>query len=424
MSNEPKELKPKLRFPEFENAAGWAAKPLGSLARRVAQRNSELEETHVLSNSAERGIVDQRDYFDKDIANRENLGGYLIVEHGDYVYNPRISNFAPVGPISKNRADRGVMSPLYTVFRFADHQNEFFAQYFKSHHWHHYLRQASNSGARHDRMSVSSHDFFMMPIPVPDADERQKIADCLGSMDDVIEAEGRKLKGLQKHRQGLLQALFPPPGQTRPCLRFRKFDSAGDWEEEKLDEHLAMRGTGHTPNKAKAEFYNGGVGWVSLADSKRLDQGLISETAIEISEEGINNSSAVLHPTGSVILSRDAGVGKSAILSRPMAVSQHFIAWICDPTKLSNWFLYYQLQFLKPLFEQIAAGNTIKTIGLPFFKAMKIVVPRLAEQEAIAGCLSTLDKQIAAQAQKVVALEAHKRGLLQQLFPSAEASRS
>lgn len=161
---------------------------------------------------------------------------------------------------------------------------------------------------------------------------------------------------------------------------------------------------------------------MSLADSARLDNGLISEAAIEISEKGIKNSSAVLHPAGSVILSRDAGVGKSAIISTPMAVSQHFISWTCKPAKLSNWFLYYHLQLIKPLFESIATGSTIKTIGLPFFKAMRVTVPRLAEQQRIAACLSSLDQVLASQLRKIEGLKAHKHGLLQQLFPSSESS--
>jgi len=98
-----------------------------------------------------------------------------------------------------------------------------------------------------------------------------------------------------------------------------------EWEEQKIED-LTTRGSGHTPNKKKPGYYNGGIKWVSLADSKKLDNGYISETTIEISKEGLKNSSAVLHPPGSVIISRDAGVGKSAVLYSEMAVSQHFIA--------------------------------------------------------------------------------------------------
>jgi type I restriction enzyme, S subunit len=269
------------------------------------------------------------------------------------------------------------------------------------------------------RLNLKYEAFSRIPVGFPPPDEQQKIADCLGSLDDLIAAESRKLEALRQHKQELMQQLFPLTGETVPRVRFPDFRKAGEWEDKKLDE-LSKRGTGHTPNKAMAEYYNGGIKWVSLADSKRLDQGLISKTAIEISEEGIKNSSAVLHPAGSVILSRDAGVGKSAIISCAMAVSQHFIVWTCVPAKLSNWFLYYQLQLLKPLFERFASGSTIKTIGLPFFSAMRIAVPGLAEQQRIAACLSSLDEMLAAQSRKVEGLKALKKGLLQQLFPSLE----
>lgn len=97
------------------------------------------------------------------------------------------------------------------------------------------------------------------------------------------------------------------------------------WRLRLLD-HVAKRGSGHTPSKDFPEYWNGGIKWVSLADSSQLDQGLIAKTDKEISETGIRKSSAVLHPAGTVVLSRDAGVGKSAVLGEAMAVSQHFIA--------------------------------------------------------------------------------------------------
>jgi type I restriction enzyme S subunit len=99
-------------------------------------------------------------------------------------------------------------------------------------------------------------------------------------------------------------------------------------------------------------------------------------------------------------------------------VSQHFIVWTCDSSWLSNWFLYYVLQFMKPVFERIATGSTIKTIGLPFFKELTIAVPSPEEQQRIASCLSNLDALITAETQKLEALKTHKNGLMQQLFPS------
>lgn len=103
-----------------------------------------------------------------------------------------------------------------------------------------------------------------------------------------------------------------------------------------------------------------------------------------------------------------------------MAVSQHFIVWTCHGHLLSNWFLYHRLQDLKPLFERAATGSTIKTIGLQFFIDLRLSVPTLPEQQRIADCLNTLDDLIAAQTKKLDALRAHKKGMMQQLFPRLE----
>ena len=209
------ETLPKLRFPEFRDAGEWNYTPLHKLAKRCIQKNHRDKLIRVLTNSAEYGVVDQRDYFDKDIANQGNLDGYFIVEKGDYVYNPRISISAKVGPISRNEIATGIMSPLYTVFRFKSSANDFFAHYFKSNGWHHYMRQASNTGARHDRMAISNDDFMAMPLPVTSTEEQQKIADCLSSIDDMIALQAKKLDTLKAHKKGLMQQLFPSLGEVR-----------------------------------------------------------------------------------------------------------------------------------------------------------------------------------------------------------------
>jgi type I restriction enzyme S subunit len=166
-----------------------------------------------------------------------------------------------------------------------------------------------------------------------------------------------------------------------------------DWAFVLLDS-VSQRGSGHTPDKKQARYWDGVVPWISLADSPSLDKRYIGETAACVTPEGIANSSAVIHPLGTVLISRDAGVGKSAIMKRAMAVSQHFVTWRCG-TSLCNQFLYYWLQSAKPNFERIAVGSTIKTIGLPHFASLRIPLPPLPEQKAIAEALSDVDDLIA-----------------------------
>jgi type I restriction enzyme S subunit len=166
------------------------------------------------------------------------------------------------------------------------------------------------------------------------------------------------------------------------------------WTDALLDE-VTERGSGHTPDKERPDYWNGGIKWVSLADGRRLDRRYITETAKEISELGIRHSSAVVHPRGTVILLRDADVGRCGILGNNMAVSQHFIAWRCaESGPLFNEFLYYQLQLRKREFERVANGSTIPTIGLSFFRSFHVCYPGKPEQKRIAEVLRTWDEAV------------------------------
>lgn len=187
-----------------------------------------------------------------------------------------------------------------------------------------------------------------------------------------------------------------------------------EWEAVLLD-RVAKRGSGHTPDKKHPEYWNGNIKWISLADSTALDQGYIDDTFATITPEGIANSSAVIHIEGTVVLSRDAGVGKSAIMRSEMAVSQHFMAWRCGP-ELDNHYLYYWLQATKPEFERIANGSTIKTIGLPYFKELKIPLPPLPEQRAIATALSDVDALIASLDKLIAKKRDMKQAAMQELL--------
>ena len=203
------ETTPKLRFPEFQDAPEWEKKKLKDLAVRKTKRNRNGSIVRVLTNSAEHGVLDQRDYFDKDIATQGNLESYFTVDVGDFVYNPRISAFAPVGPLSRNNIAEGVISPLYTIFRFKEKKSDFYEHLFKSSSWHSYMLQVGNTGARHGRMSINIDDFMAMPLLVPTTPEQRCIVDCLSSLDDLVSAQANRLDALKEHKKGLMQQLFP-----------------------------------------------------------------------------------------------------------------------------------------------------------------------------------------------------------------------
>jgi type I restriction enzyme S subunit len=187
---------------------GWGNKRLGSISKRKTEKNKDEAQRLVLTNSAIQGIVSQTDYFDKDIANQNNLGGYYIVEQDDFVYNPRISVSAPVGPIKRNHLSTGVMSPLYSVFAITKGSKDFFERYFETNLWHRYMNQIANFGARHDRMNVTTADFYSMPMPFPCIDEQQKIANFLTEIDNKIDHAWSTLEQTKAFKKGLLQQMF------------------------------------------------------------------------------------------------------------------------------------------------------------------------------------------------------------------------
>ena len=198
---------PEIRFYGF--TYDWEQRKLKEIADKVSEKNKNNEFSEPFTNSAEQGIISQKDYFDREIVNNENLDSYYIVRNDDFIYNPRISVMAPVGPINRNRLGRnGVMSPLYTVFRTHDKDNLYLEFYFKTTKWHRFMKLNGDSGARFDRFTISSTQFMEMPIPYPMLDEQRKIGEYFDSLDNLITLHQRKCDELKKMKKYMLQNMF------------------------------------------------------------------------------------------------------------------------------------------------------------------------------------------------------------------------
>ena len=172
----------------------WEQRKLGDIAEKVLAKNLDGSITEVLTNSAERGVISQTDYFDHAVAKENSITAYYVVEPGDFVYNPRISVAAPVGPIRRNTLGRcGVMSPLYTVFRLRGGvDGGYLGHFFKTDGWHAFMKLEGNSGARSDRFSIGDETFFEMPIPMPSVIEQHAIGAFFSRLDDLITLHQRK----------------------------------------------------------------------------------------------------------------------------------------------------------------------------------------------------------------------------------------
>ena len=188
----------------------WEEKRIQDVASKSTKKNKKFSINNVITNSAENGLIRQREFFEKDIANEKNIDGYYIVEREDFVYNPRKSKYAPYGPINMyEMKEAGVVSPLYMCFKVKDGINKKYINiYFKSTRWHKYIYKNSNQGVRHDRVSIKDSEFMKVFVLIPCLEEQSKIVNCLSNIDTILDKESKKLEELKDWKKGLLQQMF------------------------------------------------------------------------------------------------------------------------------------------------------------------------------------------------------------------------
>jgi type I restriction enzyme S subunit len=276
----------------------------------------------------------------------------------------------------------------------------------------------SPGGAGRNRV-LNKADFLKIELALPEVAEQQKIADCLGSLDDLIATEGRKLEALRQHKQGLMQQLFPQPGESRPRLRFPEFRNAVEWQRCALGEIAEIsKGKGIS----KSDVVEGGrtpcVRYGELYNS----YGEIIE--IVKSRTNLPASDLVLSNAGDVIIPA-SGETKEDIATCACVVDDG-VALGSDlnviRSPVDGRFLSYYLNGSRRReLAKVAQGDTVAHLYPTQLSRLEVYIPDAkAEQQRIADCLSSLDARLAVQVQKQNALETHKQGLLQQLFPSLE----
>ena len=253
----------------------WEQRKLSEITDKVTEKNAGLQYVETFTNSAEFGIISQRDFFDHDIAKLGSLDGYYIVKTEDFVYNPRISTSAPVGPINRNKLGRtGVMSPLYTVFRPHDIDTTYLEYFFKCGYWHSFMNFNGDSGARSDRFSIRDNVFFQMPIPIPDIDEQRKIGELLTCLDNLITLHQRKCALLFSPFQAFISMMFITSTfsweQRKLASLCEKFTD-GDWIESKDQSDFGVRLV-QTGNVGVAEYLDkpNNKKWISEDTFDRL----------------------------------------------------------------------------------------------------------------------------------------------------------
>lgn len=308
------------------------------------------------------------------------MDGYYIVKNEDFVYNPRISTSAPVGPINRNKLGRtGVMSPLYTVFRPHDIDTTYLEYFFKCGYWHSFMNFNGDSGARSDRFSIRDNVFFQMPIPIPDIDEQRKIGELLTCLDNLITLHQRQSFSHSTPDISLSVQLIHP-------------FYTSSWEQRKLGDIADIVGGG-TPSTGNQSYWDGDIDWYAPAEI--ADQIYANSSQKKITGLGYENSSAKMLPPGTVLFTSRAGIGKTAILTRKGCTNQGFQSIVPHRGELDSYFIFSRTEELKRYGELVGAGSTFVEVSGKQMAVMELMMPpTMREQQTIGGFFQQLDHLI------------------------------
>ena len=406
---------PKLRFPEFSGE--WEEKKLNSIFTKITQRNSDNQNSNVITNSATEGLVSQRDYFDKDIANKDKTDNYFIIKNGDFVYNPRKSSAAPYGPFTQYKLlDDGIVSPLYLCLRKnnSEVESKYLENYFKTTCWHQYIYENGSSGARHDRVSIHDDVLLAMPIKVPSLPEQQKIADFLANVDSIITAETKILNTLQKKKKALMQKLF-----TRQ-LRFKSDDGTDfpAWEEKKLISEFPFIRNGFVG--VVTDFFTTEIDGIKYIEGTNIHDGKISSSInLFVTKEFHNTHKNSQLKENDILMVQSGHVGETAVVPKELENSNcHALIIMSNGGNCSSEYVnyYFQSNKGKKQLSILTTGSTIKHILASDMQKFICPFPCREEQQKIADCLSSIDSLIQTQQKVVTTWQQRKKALLQQMF--------
>ena len=342
-----------------------------------------------------------------------SLGGYYIVRSEDFVYNPRISTSAPVGPINRNKLGRiGVMSPLYTVFRPHDIDTTYLEYFFKSKYWHSFMNFNGDSGARSDRFSIKDSVFFEMPIPIPHIDEQKKIGEYLAYLDRLITLHQRKYDKLTKVKKAMLEKMFPENGSPYPEIRFKGFTDA--WEQRKLGEVVKEVTRNDSTSEAPIMMITANNGFIEQSERYAFNnagESLKKYILLEKGELAYNHGASKLRPYGSCFALTTAENARIPFVYHCFSVENQnaeFMSIELNSSEIENQ--------LRKIVSSGARMDGLLNISFDEYSSVSVVLPSIEEQDRIAGFLRNLDRLITLHQRKLEKLKNIKKACLEKMF--------
>lgn len=392
-----KEIVPKFRFPEFQRD-GIDFVHGNKLFKSITNKNHNSD-LPILAITQDQGAV-PRDQIEYNVTvTDKSLSNYKVVEVGDFIISLRSFQ----GGIEYSRF-KGICSPAYIILRKREENiSELYYKYFFK-TWRYIQSLNRNLEGIRDGKMISYSQFSSVKVPYPRSfKEQQKIADCLSSIDKLIDAENRKLKALEKYKKGLMQKLFPAEGKTLPEWRFPEFRGKSEWRIKPLGKICTNYDSRRIPitekDRVKGEIpYIGASGVIDYINDFIFDEDLLC-----VSEDGAN------------LVAR----------TYPIAFSISGKTWVNNHAHVLKFSHKYTQDIVESYLNMINLQDFLTGMAQPKLNRAKldiipIPLPEEEEQQKIADCLSEVDKIITEQSNKVEQLKAHKKGLMQGLFPSLE----
>lgn len=405
---------PQLRFPEFTD--DWEQRKLDEVVERITRKNENLESTLPLTISAQYGLIDQNEFFDKRIASKD-VSGYYLIRKGEFAYNKSTSSDAPWGAIKRlDRYENGVLSTLYIVFKILDEyktSSDYLATYYSTELWHKGVQAIAAEGARnHGLLNITPADFFKTDLMLPtNISEQQKIGAYFKQLDNLITLHQRKLKNLNVLKKGVMQKLFNQE------VRFKADDGSEfpEWKEKMLSEVFEISTETNGDRYSKQDV-------LSVSD----EYGVVNQIEFQgRSFAGNDISKYKVVKTGQIIYTRSPLAIKPFGIIKRVGDKTGVVSplYIVNDVSENNcsMFWYYNFDmpertnnYLKPLV-RMGAKHTMNISNEEWLSG-KVFAPCLAEQQKIANCLCTLDDTIEKQKATLAEWKELKKGLLQQMF--------
>jgi type I restriction enzyme, S subunit len=399
-----RKLVPQLRFPEFRDAGEWEVKPLKSIcsmqAGKFVAASDILEKSKggiypCYGGNGLRGYTKAHTHTGKYplIGRQGALCGNVNLANGNFYATEHAVVITPKEDINVDWLFYEL--DLLNLNRYA-------------------------TGQAQPGLSVEVLEKVQSIVPAKEI-EQQKIAECLGSIDDRITLETQKLAALRAHKKGLMQQLFPAEGQTLPQLRFPEFHDSDEWEEKELGEisHKIMVGIASAATYAYRKF------GIILFRNQNIKEGYLDDKDILFIDEDYERSHKNKRlKAGDLLTARTGYPGTTCVVPAKYEGSQSFTTLITRPNNSivdsSYLCIFVNSEKGQAFFNSTKIGGGQKNVNAGSLVVMPILCPSLQEQQKIADCLTSLDELITLQAQAIDALKLHKKGLMQQLFPSVD----